>query len=212
MIWFSESPELVIQVNNPPAHHTTPYPFCPITSLSPVDTDRQLFSFTRLTVAVASEKNHDGLSSRRSVSSGRTKVILISLIRNLGWVARQRPRPTLPPPRLHLLGAPTGDHGTYTVLKLSLSQTDPRSAMVAPVRCTNWRPCHLKLKLSLSQEVGCTAEAVTQSGTSVLMGWVARDWRTFCHLSSKSAGALSCNPAQYSENFASTNSLFCELR
>ena len=59
----------------------------------------------------------------------------------------------------------------------------------------NWRPRHLKLKRSLFQQVGCTAEVVTQSGTSVHLGRVARDWRTFCHLGSKSTGTLSCNPA-----------------
>ena len=59
----------------------------------------------------------------------------------------------------------------------------------------NWPPWHLQLKLSLSQKVGCTAEVVTQSRASVHLGWVARDWRTFCHLGSQSAWTLSCNPA-----------------
>ena len=62
----------------------------------------------------------------------------------------------------------------------------------------NWWPWHWKLKLSLSQKVGCVAEVVTQSGTSVHLGWVAQDWRTLCHLGSKSAGTLSCTPAQAS--------------
>ena len=44
--------------------------------------------------------------------------------------------------------------------------------------------------------MGSTAEAVPQSGTSVLLGCVARDWWTFCHFGSKSAGTLSCTPAQ----------------
>ena len=30
---------------------------------------------------------------------------------------------------------------------------------------------------------------------SVHLGWVVRDWRTFCHLGSKSARTSSCNPA-----------------
>ena len=64
------------------------------------------------------------------------------------------------------------------------------STKVTPRLGANWWLWHLKLKLSLSQKVGCTAEIVTQSGTSVHLGWVARDWRTFCHPGSKSAGML----------------------
>ena len=55
-----------------------------------------------------------------------------------------------------------------------MSQTDPPTRQ--HLLGANWRPWHLKLKLSLSQKV------VTQSGTSV-------------HLGSKWAGTLSCNPA-----------------
>ena len=64
--------------------------------------------------------------------------------------------------------------------------------------CTCWVPSGdhgtYNQKLSLSQNMGCTAEAVTQSGMPVHPGWVARDWRTFCHLGIKSAGTLSRNP------------------
>ena len=74
------------------------------------------------------------------------------------------------------------------------SQTDPPQWL--HLLGSKWRPWHLKLKLSLSQKVGCTSEVV-QPGTSVHLGWVARDWRTFCHLGSKSAGTL-CSPAQMS--------------
>ena len=47
--------------------------------------------------------------------------------------------------------------------------------------------------------MGCTADVITQSGTSVsqcIWAEVARDWRNFCHLGSQSAGTLSCNPAR----------------
>ena len=41
------------------------------------------------------------------------------------------------------------------------------------------------------------AEVVTQAGSSVPLGRVvARDWQTFCHLGSGSAGTLSPNLAQ----------------
>ena len=70
---------------------------------------------------------------------------------------------------------------------------DRSSAMVAPAGC-QLATMALKLKLSLSQKVGCMAESVKQSGTSVRLGWVARDWQTFCYLGSQSAGTLSCNP------------------
>ena len=41
------------------------------------------------------------------------------------------------------------------------SQTDPPPRL--HLLGANWRPWHLKLKLSLSQKVGCTADVVTQS-------------------------------------------------
>ena len=48
------------------------------------------------------------------------------------------------------------------------SQTHPPSRL--HLLGANWPPWHLTLKLSLPQKVGCTAEAVTQSGTSVPLG------------------------------------------
>ena len=75
-------------------------------------------------------------------------------------------------------------------------QTDWPSTKAAPVGCSNRQLRHLNLTLLLSQKVGCMAEVVTQSGTSRHLGRVAwLDWWTFCHLASKSAGTLSCNPA-----------------
>ena len=83
-----------------------------------------------------------------------------------GWVARQRPRPTL--------------------------RQD-----VAPFGA-NWRPWHLKLKLSLSQKVGCTAEVVTQSWDVSAPGLSCTRLTDFLPpWQSESAGTLSCNPAQY---------------
>ena len=62
-------------------------------------------------------------------------------------------------------------------------------------------------------QAGCTAEVVTQSGTSVHLGSVhlagvtrvARDWQTFWRLGSKSAGTLSCNQAQSAETGVTTS-------
>ena len=48
---------------------------------------------------------------------------------------------------------------------MTTSQTHPPSRLHLLV--DNWRPWHLQLKPPQSQKVGCTAEAVTQSGTSV---------------------------------------------
>ena len=47
---------------------------------------------------------------------------------------------------------------------------DRPSDKVLQLLGANWRPWHFKLKLSLSQKVGCAAEVVTQSGTSVHQG------------------------------------------
>ena len=71
-----------------------------------------------------------------------------------------------------------------------MSQIDPPPKL--HLLGANWQSWHSKLKLSLSQKVGCTAELVTQPRTSVHLGWLARDWRTFCHLGGKSTGSLSC--------------------
>ena len=79
---------------------------------------------------------------------------------------------------------------------MTTSQTDPPPKVY--LLGANWWPWHFKLKLSLSQKVGWTAETVTQSGTSV---WDARYWRTFCHVGSKLAWTLSCNPAQVPKAF-----------
>ena len=72
----------------------------------------------------------------------------------------------------------------------------PRSTLrqgIAPVGC-HLATMALKIKTAtIPKRWVCTAEVVTQPGTSVHLGWVARDWRTFCHLGSKSAGTLSCN-------------------
>ena len=57
---------------------------------------------------------------------------------------------------------------------MTMSQTDPPPRL--HLLGANWQAWHLKLKLSLSQKVGCTAHAITQSRTSVHLGWVARDW------------------------------------
>ena len=93
------------------------------------------------------------------------------------------------------------------------SQADPPPRL--HLLGADWQPWHLKCKMLLSQKVGCTAEVVTQSGTSVHLGWVARwDWRAFCHLGSKSAGTSSCNPALvctgYLTIFPATLSPVCE--
>ena len=49
------------------------------------------------------------------------------------------------------------------------SQTEPPPRL--HLLGANWRPWHLKLKLSLSQKVGCVAKVVTQS---VHLGWCTR--------------------------------------
>ena len=58
---------------------------------------------------------------------------------------------------------------------MTTSQTDPPSQ-----GCTGWvltgDKWHLKLKLSLSQKVGCMTEVVIQSAH---LGWMALDWRNF---------------------------------
>ena len=49
----------------------------------------------------------------------------------------------------------------------------PRPTLRQGCTClgANWRPWHLKLKLSLSQKVGCTIVVITpKSGTSVHLG------------------------------------------
>ena len=82
----------------------------------------------------------------------------------LGRVARQRPTPTLPPPGL-------------------------------PLPDANWRPRHLQIKtVTIPQKGGlhCTAEVVTQSGTSVhYWAELHETGGLSSNLGSQSAGTLS---------------------
>ena len=93
--------------------------------------------------------------------------------------------------KLRTVNPPGGSPGLGCT---TMSQTDPTPRL--HMLGVNWRPWNLKLKLMLSQKVGWMEEVITPCGTSVHLGWgVARDWRTFCHVGSKSIGTLSCNPA-----------------
>ena len=67
--------------------------------------------------------------------------------------------------------------------------SDRPSAKVASVGC-QLAIMALKIKTVTMAEV-----VKTQTGMPVHMGGVTRDWLTFCHLGSKSAVTLSCNPA-----------------
>ena len=61
----------------------------------------------------------------------------------------------------------------------------------------NWRPWHLKLKLSPSPKGGLrgtSCHPIWDVGASAL-SCTRLAARTFCHLGGKSAGTLSCNPA-----------------
>ena len=61
------------------------------------------------------------------------------------------------------------------------------------------------------KNVPIPADVVTQSGTTVYMGWVARDWRTFCHLGSNSAVTLSCYLVSAKKIATSCNPHFMSL-